>query len=120
MPTQTTMIGNNAKSIFGFGCISEIGGALKSMGVCRPLICSDIIFLHFFARTLQIFGNQIHSYFFLRRISIELPKILSTLRLKEYFTMEIIDTKHCGLSRKEQSALECLKMERMLVRKEVE
>ena len=41
MPTQTTMIGNNAKSIFGFGCISEIGGALKSMGVCRPLICSD-------------------------------------------------------------------------------
>lgn len=41
MPMQTTTIGNNATSIFGFGCVSEIGSSLKTLGMLRPLICTD-------------------------------------------------------------------------------
>ena len=41
MPTQTTTIGNNATSIFGFGCVSKIGPSLNTLGISRPLICTD-------------------------------------------------------------------------------
>ncbi len=41
MPMQTTTIGNNATSIYGFGCISEIGSSLNTLSISRPLICTD-------------------------------------------------------------------------------